>query len=168
MSSNLFKKKPTAEPTDIYANLRNQVFKINPKEVGILQNKETPNVWGILMETGYPEAVVTLVSLADGTTSLYFSNGAGMIGGGEHATVAQSTKFFIAAAEKYHRQMNLTESFPLPTVGRVRFYVLTFSGVLTLDVDENKLGRGKHALSPLFYSGQDVITQFRVVQEQTK
>jgi hypothetical protein len=170
MSSNPRKKKSktTAEPAEIYANLRNQVFKINPKDVGILQTKKTPNVWGVLMETGYPEAVVTLVSLADGTTSLYFSNGGGMIGGGEHATVSRSTKSFIAAAEKYHRQMPLTGSFPFPAVGRVRFYVLTFSGVLTSDVGENKLGRGKHELSPLFYSGQEVIAQFRVVQEHTK
>lgn len=170
MPSNPLKKKtkPTAEPAEIYAKLRNQVFKINPEEVGILQTRETPNVWGVLMETGYPEAVVTLVSLADGTTSLYFSNGGGMIGGGEHATVARSTKSFIAAAEKYFQQMNLTKAFPLPTVGRVRFYVLTFSGVLTLDVDENELGDGKHTLSPLFYSGQDVIAQFRKVQEQKK
>jgi hypothetical protein len=158
------KAKPTAEPAEIYANLRNQVFKIKPKEIGILQTGETPNVWGVLMETGYPEAVITLVSLADGTTSLYFSNGGGMIGGGDHAPVARSTKAFVATAEKYYKQMNLTKVFPLPTVGRVKFYVLTFSGVLTSDVDENKLGDGKHALSPLFYSGQDVIAQFRKVQ----
>jgi hypothetical protein len=162
------KAKPAAEPAEIYAELRNQIFKINTNEVGILQTRGTPNVWGILMETGYPEAVATLVSLADGTTSLYFSNGGGMIGGGAHATVAQSTKSFVAAAEKYFQQMNPTKTFPLPAVGRVRFYVLTFSGVLTLDIDENKLGDGKHGLSPLFYSGQDVIAQFRAVQEQKK
>jgi hypothetical protein len=162
------KTKPAAEPAEIYANLRNKIFKLNPKEVGILQTKKTPNVWGILMETGYPEAVVTLVSLADGTTSLYFSNGGGMIGGGQHATLARSAKSFISTAEKYYQQMNLTKAFPLPAVGRVRFYVLTFSGVLTLDADENELGDGKHGLSPLFYSGQDVIAQFRAVQEQKK
>jgi hypothetical protein len=162
------KAKPAAEPAEIYAELRNQIFKLNPKEVGILQTKGTPNVWGLLMETGYPEAVVTLVSLVDGTTSLYFSNGGGIIGGGEHAAVARSTKAFITAAEKNYQQMNPTEAFPLPTVGRVKFYVLTFSGVLTMDVDENKLGDGKHALSPLFYSGQDVVAQFRAVQEQKK
>jgi hypothetical protein len=162
------KPKPAAEPAEIYANLRNRIFKLNPKEVGILQTRETPNVWGILMETGYPEAVVTLVSLADGTTSLYFSNGGGMIGGGTHATLARSAKAFVATAEKYFQQMDLTKAFPLPTVGRVRFYVLTFSGALTLDVDENELGDGRHALSPLFYSGQDVIAQFRAIQEQKK
>jgi len=170
MPANLSKKKPkpTDGPAEVYAKLRNKVFNINPKEVGILQTKETPNVWGILMDTRYPEAAVTLMSLADGTTSLYFSNGGGMIGGGEHAAVAQSTKSFIATAEKYYKKMNLTESFPLPAIDSVTFYVLTFSSVFTFEVNENKLGNGKHGLSPLFYSGQEVIAQLRTIQEQMK
>jgi hypothetical protein len=36
---------------------------------------------GVLMETGYDSATVTLFALSDGTTSLYFSNGGGVIGG---------------------------------------------------------------------------------------
>jgi hypothetical protein len=169
MFSNLFKKTPKPpQPAEVYSGLRNQILSLDPKDAGITQSNETPNVWGILMETGYQEAVVTLVSLADGTTSLYFSNGGGMIGGGEHDTVAQATKSFVISAEKYYQQMTLTKSFPLPVTGRVKFYILTFSGIFTIDIDENELGNGKHELSPLFYSGQDVITQFRLVQEQKK
>jgi hypothetical protein len=170
MPSNPPRKKPnpTAAPAEIFAKLRNKILKLDPIEVGVLQTRETPNVWGVLMETGYPEAVVTLVSLADGTASLYFSSGGGMIGGGKHIPLARSAKAFVATAEKYLQQMDLTRVFPLPTVGRVRFYVLTFSGVLTLDADENELGDGKHVLSPLFYSGQDVIAQFRAIEEQKK
>lgn len=169
MFSKFFKKtqKPV-EPAEVYSGLRNRVLNLDPKEVGLVQSSETPNVWGVLMETGYEEAVVTLVSLADGTTSLYFSNGGGMIGGGEHATVAQSTKSFVASAEKYYQQMTSTQSFPTPVIGRVKFYILTFSGKFTMDVDENELGNGKNLLSPLFHSGQDVITQFRMTQEQMK
>ena len=128
MFSKFFKKtqKPV-EPAEVYSGLRNRVLNLDPKEVGLVQSSETPNVWGVLMETGYEEAVVTLVSLADGTTSLYFSNGGGMIGGGEHATVAQSTKSFVASAEKYYQQMTSTQSFPTPVIGRVKFYILTFS-----------------------------------------
>ncbi len=51
---------------------------------------------------------------------------------------------------------------PLPSIGRVIFYILTFSGAYTADADENELGEGKHHLSPLFYAGQDVITQIRL------
>ena len=169
MFSKFFKKKPKpAEPAEIYFGLRNQILSLNPKDVGIVQSSKTPNVWGVLMETGYPQAVATLVSLANGTTSFYFSNGGGMIGGGEHVTVAQSTKSFVTSAEKYYQQMTLAESFPTPAIGKVKFYVLTFSGIFTIDVDENALGSGKHRLSPLFASGQEVITQFRLVHEQKK
>ena len=169
MFSKLFKKaqKPV-EPAEVYNGLRNQILSLKPSDAGIEPSSEMPNVWGVLMETGYPQAVVTLVSLADGTTSLYFSNGGGMIGGGQHITVAQASKSFVAAAENYYQQMTLTESFLSPAIGRVKFYVLTYSGIYTIDVDENELGNRKHELSPLFYYGQDVITQFRIVQEQKK
>lgn len=99
-----------------------------------------PNVWGILMETGYPQAVVTLVSLADGTTSLYFSHGGGVIGGGQHETVARASKSFVIAAEGYYPKMTLTKSFPFPPVGRVKFYVLTYSGIYPMYINENDLG----------------------------
>ncbi|MCL4531349.1 MAG: hypothetical protein M1282_18335 [Chloroflexi bacterium] len=154
--------------SEIYDNLRNKVLSLNPTDIGLASTKESPNVWGVLMELGYQAAVVTLVSLADGTTSLYFGNGGGMIGGGEHAAVAHSTKNFLAEAEKYYQQMDRTDTFPLPDIGRVKFYILTFAGKFTADADENELGNRKHKFSPLFYRGQDVITQFRMTQEQKK
>lgn len=169
MFSKLFKKiqKP-ANPTKVYNGLRNKILSLKPSDAGLEPSSEMPNVWGVLMETGYPQAVATLVSLADGTTSLYFSNGGGMIGGGQHVTVAQASKSFVKASENYYQQMTLAESFPSPAIGRVKFYVLTYSGVYTIDIDEHDLGNKKHKLSPLFYYGQEVITQFRLVQEQKK
>jgi hypothetical protein len=172
MLANLFKKAPkpksVSEPVQVYTDMRNRVLKLVPQEVGIVQSRETPNVWGILMEMGRPKAVVTLASLADGTTSLYFGNGGGMIGAGEHAAVAQVSKSFVAKSEEYFPRMIPTESFPLPAVGRVKFYILTFSGVFTAEVGENELGNRKHDLFPLYCSGQDVITQLRLIQEQKK
>ena len=166
MFSKLFQKNQKAiEPTEVYHNLRRQILSLHPGDAGIEPTPEMPHVWGVLMETGYPEAVVTLLSLADGTTSLYFSSGGGLIGGGQHPTVAQASQSFVAAAGAYYQKMTLTWSFPLPGVGRVKFYVLTYSGIYTADADENELGHRKHELSPLFYDGQDVITQFRLAQQ---
>lgn len=125
-----------------------------------------PVVWGVVMETGYPEAAVTLVSLADRTTSLYFSNGGGVIGAGEHATVADATARFIASANEFRGQMEPTKSFPLPAIGRVRFYLLTFTGVLTAEADEQDLGNMRHTLSPLFHKGHEVIGHVRLKTEQ--
>jgi len=64
--------------------------------------------------------------------------------------------------------MKSTTSFPYPAVGRVKFYVLTFNGVVTAEAGKNELGEGKHGLSPLFYAGHEVITQLRQISEAPK
>jgi hypothetical protein len=117
------------------------------------------------METGYAEAVATLVSFANGSTSLYFSNGAGMIGGGEHESVANASRLLVATAERYLEELIPTDTFPLPAVGKVRFAVLTFAGSLTAEADEVVLNTGTHCLSPLFFTGQEVLTRLRLIHE---
>jgi hypothetical protein len=63
---------------DIYRDLRNKVLTLDPSKIG-LSSFGSNRVWGVVMETGYTGAVVTLVTIADGTVSLYFSNGGGII-----------------------------------------------------------------------------------------
>ncbi|MFO0941103.1 MAG: hypothetical protein U0930_10075 [Pirellulales bacterium] len=132
------KKKPAPASQDVYAGLRNQVLSLKANEIGVSQSAELPVVWGVVMETGYPDATVTLVSLADRTTSLYFSNGGGVIGAGEHEHVALATAEFIALAGSFLGQMTPTTTFPTPGVGRVRFYLLTFSGVVTAEAKRTR------------------------------
>jgi len=146
--------------------LRRMVLATSPRELGLTPTKEHPRVWGLLMETGYPEAAATLVALLDGTVSLYVSNGGGIIGVGEHGSVRRAAIKFIGAAEPYVEEFQTTNEYPLPKVGRVKFYILTYSGVLTGEFDENLLGEDKHKLSKLFYAGHDVITAIREVEER--
>jgi len=61
--------------------------------------------------------------------------------------------------------MSAVTTFPLPRAGRTVFYVLTDSGVFTTEAEERALGEERHALSPLFYAGQEVITQLRLVSD---
>jgi len=76
---------------------------MSPARLGVFPSEALPNVWGVLMETGYSPAVVTLVALADGTTSLCFGSGGGVIGAEKYGAVREATAAFIAAAE-HHRQ----------------------------------------------------------------
>jgi len=160
--------RPVPEPVTIFKNLRDTLLSMSPARLGVFPSETLPNVWGVLMETGYSPAVVTLVSLADGTTSLCFGSGGGVIGAEKHSTVREATAAFIASAE-FHRQKLLpAESFPLPDVDRVRFYVLTFTGTLTAEAGEKELGRRTHELSALFYAGHDVITQIRITSDEAE
>jgi hypothetical protein len=137
------------------------ILSLTPDVIGIRQSDANPNVWGVLMEFQIAGHVTTLVCLADGTTSLYFSSGGGVIGAGAYEPVANASSHLIAMAESYFPLMQLTRQFPLPSPSRVRFYVLTFSGTYTADRDESALKQLNDVFYPLFYAGHEVIAQIR-------
>jgi hypothetical protein len=118
-------------------------------------------VFAVLMETGYPEAVATLLAVADGTVSLYFSNGGGIIGGGEHEPIRKVSRELITLAQSCVPNSNLADSFPLPKPGYVRCYLVTDGGVHTFEAPEEDLGYERHPCSPLFHKGHELITAIR-------
>ena len=64
--------------------------------------------------------------------------------------------------------MAATTTYPLPKGGETTFYVLTDAGVFTATAPEQVLGQNRHALFPLFYAAQQVITQYRLIDERKK
>lgn len=157
-----FRRKPKPDPAEAVTALRRQALTMSADELGLTPTAAHPRVWGILMETGYPEAVATLVAIADGTASLYFSNGGGIIGAGAHAAVQATLPAFFAEAEAHVDSLASTTDVPLPGVGCTRFYLRTFAGTLTDEAPEADLGTMKHPLSRLFHTGHAVLSAMRV------
>jgi hypothetical protein len=151
--------------TDIYLDLRKRALALQPGEIGLKPDPANP-VFGVLMETGYKDAAATLLAVGDGTVSLYFSNGGGIIGLGEYKGPRKACISLLSLANQFAPLLQPATEFSLPAKGRVIFYFLTTSGVLTTNVKENDLGRNKHALSPLFHKAQEVITQARQIDEK--
>ena len=152
--------QPNYEIADIYPGLRNQVLQLTPAAIG-QSDADQSTVLAVLMETGYPEAVATLVAIGDGTASLYFSNGGGIIGAGEHEPVRTVSAEFITFAQQYVSHSTLTDAFPLPQENHVRFYLVTRGGVYTFEAPENELGNERHPCSALFHKGHELITAIR-------
>jgi hypothetical protein len=144
-------------PAEVYCGLRDQVLRLP----GERASTGFSGVVGALMETGYQEAVATLVVLADGTTSLYFSNGGGVIGAGQHKPVAAASSAFLQAAQQNLSLMQSTVVFPLPRLKHARFYVLDTSGSWTSEAVEQDLGYNREKLSPLFHLAHAVIAAVR-------
>lgn len=151
-----------------FMGLRNMALTTKAKDIGIKTSDKHPHVWGVLMETGLENDVASLVAFADGSTSLHLSSGGGMIGGGGHEAVRKVAADFIAMTENYLEKFRAVEDFPLPSNGRVRFYLQTFDGVLTTEADEDALGNNQHALSSLFHKGHEVLTQLRYIDKGDK
>lgn len=148
------------EPADVYIGLRDKVLALSPGQID-----HSGPVLAVLMETGYPTAAVTLVAVADGTVSLYFSNGGGIIGAGEYPQVREVGLDMVSEAANYLPKLIQTDSYPLPQQSYTRFYVVTTSGIYTQSVLEDDLGNERHALSPLFYAGHKLIAYIRAAEE---
>ena len=93
------RRKPPTNPAETSQRLRTQALTRTARDIGVAPSSAHPTVFGILMETGYPEAVATLVVFAEGSTSVYFSGGGGVIGAGEHESVRATHSPFFAEAE---------------------------------------------------------------------
>lgn len=150
---------------EIYDSLRNQVLNLKPEQLG--EYGYGP-VLCVIMETGYPEAVATAVAIADGSTSLYFSNGGGIIGAGEHSEGRAAALILIDYSEKFLADTKPTKTFPLPKKGDTRFYLVTLKGVKTAVAKEEIFGNNKHILSPLFHKVHDLIYTIQVIEKRKK
>jgi hypothetical protein len=150
-------------PAEVYMGLRQQLLRLTPDQLGDDAFADAP-ILALLMETGYEEAVATLVAVVDGTSSLYFSNGGGFIGAGAHAAVAEASGRWLETGQEFLPQLSAVTEPPLPDEGLTQFVAVTREGLRGTVAPEEELGEGRHALSPLFHAGHDVITQIRLTQ----
>ena len=125
-------------------------------------------VLAMLMETGYDDAVVTILAAADGSACMYFSSGVGMIGAGEYEQVREVVFETLSELGKHLPALERADAYPLPGTGRTRFYAVTDRGVFTAEASEDLLGHQKHELSPLFHQVHKLITYMRIADEQRR
>src|SRR5690348_2619034 len=101
------------EPAAITALLRNNIFNLKVEEIGLTLEK-CPLVWGVMMELGYEEVVVSLVVLADGSCSVYLNDGSGAVGCGLYSEVRQVAANMLSVAQRMTAHCQPTFIYPLP------------------------------------------------------
>jgi hypothetical protein len=145
-------------------DLRSQVLSADPATFGFTQSEHGP-LWGAVMDMGFPNGTATLVSLADGTTSLYTSTGGGIIGGAAHESVVLATREFRAVMVDHLGAFDTPATDRVPNAGTVRFFALGFDGLRSADAPEPDLQARDHPLWPIYYAAHQVITELRVATE---
>ncbi|MDH3221670.1 MAG: hypothetical protein OEO19_19230 [Gammaproteobacteria bacterium] len=155
-----------AEKETVPMKIREMVLGLDPAKIGITREKLKHPVWGMIMDTGFADGSFSLIALADGTTSLYFSDGGGIVGGGEHDSVRDASGYYLTGAQYFYKDATRTTTFPLPGDGEVKFYFLSFDGVSVYSALEEDLGNQQDKLFNLFYAAHGVITELRKIEEQ--
>lgn len=159
--------KPVDPPEVVYANLRKRAFETSPQSLGPAGDVGENEAYGLIMEMGMADSVLTLACFADGDAGFFYQSGGGMKGGGAHENVRKAAKEFVALAQKALPQMAKAIGTPLlPDAGQVRFSALTPQGLLNAEVDRESLSESQSPFASLFLSGQEVVAQMRQVQAQ--
>ena len=149
----------------IYGGLRDAILELDPASVGIHRSPETPRAWGLVMDWSLDEAVATVVSLADGTTSLYLSTGGGTIGAGGQPAAAAASVNAIRVAEGMIDEFPVATESPLPARGRTALTLLTFSGLRRFEDDTSAFAEGSSKLAPVGNAMQEVINEIRRAED---
>jgi hypothetical protein len=159
---------PGDRPDGIYTRLREMVLHVAPGDIGLMTPIAGDEVWGMLMETGYEGVVATLVALADGTVSLYFSTGGGIIRLGEYEGPRRVAWELLGVAPRFLKYCRAAISFPLPERGRVGFHLFTGHGPASAEAAEEDLAGGRDELSPLYLKAHELMEEIRVVDTELR
>ena len=154
---------------DAFHGLRSRALNVKAADLGVAPDPEAP-IHGVIMETGYPEAVATFVCLRDGTVSLYLSNGGGVIGGGQHDSVRAACLEMFAITNRYAADFlaacKPVATFALPANGDVFFYLLANDAVHQAKCREDALAAQNDPFSALFNNCHAVMSEVRQAEEK--
>ena len=151
-----------ATPETVFSGLRSMALSIELSDLDLPPGEPWSGALVAMMEIGLKNGIASFVAIADGSVSMYTSTGGGVIGAGEHAAVRAAADRFRRVAADVRDQLVSTMDFPLPTPGEVRFQVRTSDGGYTAAAAEAALRSGRHPLTELYASGQDLITEIRL------
>jgi len=114
------------------------------------------------METGLLNGISTLVVLADGTVSLYFSKVGGILGSGQLEVARKAAETLLDAAPEFIGGMAETLDHQLPRRGQTLIYVLRGQDVFKSEFQADDPRNTKSPIAPLYSKALDVVTQIRL------
>jgi hypothetical protein len=150
---------------DTYLRLRQSVLNCKIGELNLPTPWPPGKPFAVLMDWPVSRGIATTVAVADGTASVYFSNGGGLIGGGQaHKAIRSAAVRALQVAAKLRSQMQITTEYPLPSAGLCYFYAVSDAGVFTASALEAELRTHRHVLSKLGGAMQAIITLYRILK----
>lgn len=110
-------------------------------------------------------APVTVAGYADGTASMYFGNGGGMLGGQAYPSCRAAAVRLAQLGSTLAARFEPSPNNPLPVAGQWQFYAVTAvtaAAVTRAAAPADAVMTPSHPLHPLFAASNDIITGFRL------
>jgi hypothetical protein len=151
---------------NIYPELRERALSTPYEKLGLELSRGQTEVYGLVVDMNMGDGIATVVCFKTGDASLYLSSGGGFIGGIGQPPVRRASLALVATGQKYLPKAGAAPNRDLPDQGAVRFYWLTNHGVFSAGEKTASLEDGHSEWTGLYAATQDVITQFRLLEEK--
>jgi hypothetical protein len=139
-----------SEPAAIYLQLRDAITRVSPVEHRLHPTARLPRAWGTLVDVGLPAGPVTVVAIADGTTSLYLANGGATVGVGELPHIRALAAALLEAVDAAVPILPPGWETPVPPTGWLQVVALTYQGMLLGRATIRDVASGVHPLAEVW------------------
>jgi hypothetical protein len=153
------------DPADVMRELRLSALTKKASEFGIPPSLDNGAVYCVVVDWPVDDQIVSVVSLSDGNASLYTTSTFGIIGGFAHERVRAAAIRLVEAGNALRRSATPTTDYSYPKPNKIRFYMVTYGGVMVIDADRASVEGGSDKTSELFARAQDVITELRLAKD---
>ncbi|QYG91151.1 hypothetical protein HC251_01005 [Iamia sp. SCSIO 61187] len=148
-------------PEELYRTLRGRALEEGQEHVGEAP-PDHPDVVGAVVDVPTEGGSVTLIALADGTTSMYSSAGSGVVGAGGRPEVVVATRSLLTVVQSILTRVPPDDRMDLPPSDLVQITVLTPAGRHRARVPAEAFwGRQPSSVTPLLAAIHAVISALR-------
>lgn len=151
-------------PAEVYDGLRTAALEVTEATVGKAP-PEHPNVLGAVIDIPREAGMASVVTMADGTTSMYTSAGGGTIGAGAHEAVARATRALLTTLQALIEMFPADERVDLPQADLVQITLVTPAGRRRANVPAAAFwGEEASSVVELIAAIHDVISAIREIE----
>lgn len=149
-----------------YASMRKLAFTFSHEDMSVKMGNDY-QVYGAVVDMRIDNInTATMICFIDGTISLYFSNGGGIIGAGKHDAVNKAVLTFLENCFQALPITKIAESIDaLPKENHHTFYLLNRAGIFSIDIDLKDSHKSKEA-QLLYSQSQMVLNEIRKVSKK--
>jgi hypothetical protein len=153
-------------PESAGVGLRLMILNTLPQKMNMSPDNIYPNVYGVITDWNIGDTIASIVSIKDGTASLYTTSTFGIIGGQSHDNVKSAALEYVRIANQFYTKANIVKEFPYPKKNEVFYYLLTYNGVIKIIGNMKDLEKGKDKTLPLFNAAQNVLSELHNIMEK--
>lgn len=152
----------------VYLQMRDAITTLVPGEHDLAPSDDLPQVWGVMVDVGLPPGPVTLVAIADTTTSLYLGSGGATVGAGTLPEIAAQARELLRRVDAAIAAFSPTWETPIPPPGGVHLTALTYQGMLAVRSTMDALQQPGAPLGPAWWQTGVVVGAIQDLEHRTK